>query len=90
MNCKTQTHYVRSLAGHDKDEIFLAVECGDGKLHLINGKTRKLQNPKLKSIKHIEFLTRSNLQLAESIGGTAISDKEIRKMLAEYRCKSKL
>ena len=37
---------VRSLAGHDKGELFCVVDAGGGFLLLANGKERKLHSPK--------------------------------------------
>ena len=44
---------VRSIAGHDIGEYFLVYQIIDDNFVLIvNGKTRKLEKPKLKKIKH--------------------------------------
>ncbi len=44
---------VRSLRGHDKDRLYLAVGEENGYLFLSDGKGRCLEKPKRKKIKHI-------------------------------------
>ena len=45
---------VRSIAGHDIGEYFLVYQIIDDNFVLIvNGKTRKLEKPKLNNFKHL-------------------------------------
>lgn len=85
MNCIMQHDIVRSLRGHDSGKIFLVIQVQGANALLVDGKTRKLQTPKLKSVKHLELVQRSNHQLADSIGSRTISNKEIIRLLAVIR-----
>lgn len=52
---------VRSIAGHDKGEYFLVYQIIDDNFMLIvNGKTRKLEKPKLKKIKHLSKMNKKS------------------------------
>ena len=50
---------VRSMAGHDKGEYFLIYEIvDDNYVKIVNGKSRKLEKPKLKKIKHLSKINK--------------------------------
>ena len=52
---------VRSIAGHDIGEYFLVYQIIDDNFVLIaNGKTRKLEKPKLKKIKHLSKMNKKS------------------------------
>jgi len=44
----------KSLAGHDRDEIYVIVREKDKKVYLADGKKRLIDRPKCKSKKHIQ------------------------------------
>lgn len=44
---------VLSVAGHDAGEFFAVVAVEGGFLYLADGKRRKLESPKRKSVRHI-------------------------------------
>ncbi|MGE4352723.1 MAG: KOW domain-containing RNA-binding protein [Oscillospiraceae bacterium] len=89
MSCVEQYDIVRSLAGHDAGNLFLVLDIRGDRALLADGKMRKLQKPKFKSFKHLELVCRGQHKPAELISGSMISDKEIFKLLAGYRCKAK-
>ena len=45
-----------SLAGHDKDKIYIIIEETDKYVWLADGDIRKADNPKRKSRKHIQVI----------------------------------
>ena len=50
---------VKSIAGNDKGEYFLIYEViDDDHVRIVNGKTRRLEKPKLKKIKHLKKLNK--------------------------------
>ena len=52
---------VRSIASHDIGEYFLVYQIIDDNFVLIvNGKTRKLEKPKLKKIKHLSKMNKKS------------------------------
>lgn len=71
---------VKSVAGHDKG-YFVIVKTENNFVYLANGKSRKLDNPKRKNIKHIR-LTVKEIVLEE------ITDRKLRKLLNEYSTRS--
>lgn len=69
---------VRANAGRDQGGFFVVVSAENGYCCIADGKSRKLSNPKRKNIKHIS-LTGGMIELND------ITDKRLRKMLAEFR-----
>ena len=50
---------VMSIAGKDKNEIFIILNVDGNYAYLINGKSRPLENPKKKNIKHLHLICKS-------------------------------
>ena len=71
---------VKSVAGRDKG-YFVIVKTENNFVYLANGKSRKLDNPKRKNIKHIR-LTVKEIVLEE------MTDRKLRKLLNEYSTRS--
>ena len=69
---------VRAKAGRDKDGFFAVKAFDDKNCFIADGKSRKLDKPKRKNLKHIS-LTDS---VIENING--ITDKKLRTLLKEY------
>ena len=70
--------FVVSLAGRDKQKYFLVVDVIEDKVLLINGKTRKVNRPKLKNVKHVKKISTVNAKsIAENIknGQTVGNDR---------------
>ena len=44
---------VRSIAGRDKDVFFIVFEVDDSFVTLVDGRTRRLEKPKIKRKKHV-------------------------------------
>lgn len=44
---------VRSLKGHDKGELLVIADIANKKVFLCDGKSRKLEKPKAKNVKHV-------------------------------------
>lgn len=52
---------VKSIAGHDKGEYSLIYHViDDNNVLIVNGKTRKLEKPKLKKIKHLSKINKKS------------------------------
>ena len=76
---------VFSLAGHDRGKAFVLLRTEEGRAYLIDGKTRKLNNPKKKSLKHIRFGGVMTPELAMALAKGTATDRLIRKELARFR-----
>ena len=75
---------VCSTAGHDKDEFYVVtgVEKENGKviLYLVNGTTRKLDNPKKKNAKHVRY----HKAVIEADESRRLTDEMIKRSLKQY------
>lgn len=71
---------VKSKKGRDEGQVFVIIEIiDDNYLLLVNGKSRKLEKPKKKKVKHISiYKDIINLNVKD------INDSYIRKMLKPY------
>jgi len=76
---------VKSCAGRDKNKVYCVYELVDKDfVTLVDGQTRKLENPKRKRTKHLEILNSSDLkQKLEQ--GQKIYDSDIKAMLNPYK-----
>ncbi len=73
---------VISLAGHDAGKAFIVTAVmGDGFALIADGKSRKAESPKLKRVKHLRSVEKSELDAPTD---AAIS-KRIKKFLADRR-----
>ena len=70
---------VRSTAGHDADGFYAVTSVQEGYVSLADGKVRKLERPKRKSIKHIR---KTNTVLDASSMKT---NKKLREALGAFR-----
>lgn len=69
---------VRADAGRDCGGYFAVVSAEERYCFIADGKSRKLDSPKRKNIKHIS-LTGGMIELND------ITDKRLRRLLAQYR-----
>ena len=81
---------VRSMAGHDKDELFCVVgtDPETGRLLLANGKQRKAARPKLKKPGHVQPLDRGEFDhpvIRKLQNKETVSDRELRSALATFK-----
>ena len=83
--------FAYSLAGHDKGETYIIIECNGEYAFLANGKNRTINNPKKKKLKHLHINKHKNELILEQMygleGGDAkgrLSDEVIRKTLGKY------
>lgn len=76
---------VCSLAGRDKDRCYLVWSVReDAFLELVDGRNRRVENPKRKNPKHVRKLNCTAWELAEKIKeGKQPSNGEIRKAILE-------
>ena len=70
---------VKSIAGREKNQIFLILKVDKNNAYLVNGKTRQLNCPKKKNFKHLYLLEKSsNLDMDK------LTDGDIIKYLKDY------
>ncbi len=78
---------VRSLAGHDKGEIFCVIGREEPYLLLCDGKRRRLDSPKRKKEMHTAPEKFEHPTLQKIVRQEPVTDKEIRRVLAAFRAK---
>lgn len=72
---------VRSLKGRDKDKVYLVYEVLDKDfVKLVNGQTKKIDNPKKKRIKHIEVVGKLPQDAKQNL-----LDSDIKKICKSYQ-----
>ena len=48
----------RSKAGHDKGHLYVITDVDETYVYLVDGKTKSIQKPKKKKLKHIQVIYR--------------------------------
>lgn len=85
METARSTDIVFSLAGHDKGREYVVLNLDGSFAWLVDGKTRKLTNPKRKSLKHLCIGKMGYPELADALNAGKTTDSAIRKELAKFR-----
>ena len=79
---------VLATAGRDQEGLFFVVGQSGNDLLLANGKRRKLQHPKRKSVKHlcpVEMDGFDHPVIGKLKQGTPVCDRELRQALAAFK-----
>lgn len=74
----------KSLAGHDKGDIFVIIRETEEYVFLVDGKKRPVKEPKRKNKKHIQVIY-SGLKHNEKL-----TDEEIRRLIRCYKRESQV
>ena len=59
--------FAKSKAGHDKEEIFIIINKEEEYVYLVDGKSRILDKPKKKKIKHIKVINQIDEELQRKL-----------------------
>lgn len=77
---------VFSKNGRDKEKPFYVLEVEEAYLFLVDGKGRKIEQPKRKKTKHCGFLIREESRVSEKIrNDEKVLNSELRRGLAAYK-----
>ncbi len=80
-----KSNIVKSDAGRDQGKLFVVLDVQGEYLLLADGKSRKVETPKRKKVKHTIFVAEDTTRLAEKIQhDERIINSEVRKTLAMY------
>ncbi|MDY3991282.1 MAG: KOW domain-containing RNA-binding protein [Lachnospiraceae bacterium] len=60
----------KSIAGHDKTEVYVVIREDGDAVYLANGKNRMVTSPKRKKIKHVQLIKNIPAEVS------AVSEKE--------------
>ena len=74
-----------SLKGRDAGGLFLAFGKTETTVLLIDGKIRKLKNPKRKNLRHVRLLQGRMLETVLGDLGERPTDAQLRRALARYK-----
>lgn len=81
----------KSLAGHDKDEIFVIIREAGEYIFLADGKNRPQERPKRKNKKHIQIIhDREEQRRKALIQENKLTDVEIRTSIQCYKRESQI
>ena len=72
---------VMAIAGREKNELFIIQSVEGDYAYLVNGKSRPLENPKKKNIKHIYLL---NKDMLKDVDFTEVTNAHMIKYLKDY------
>ena len=76
---------VVSVSGRDRGKLFFVV-CRDGNYAMLcDGRSRRIENPKRKKIKHMRLEAKRLPNALKLRNGIKVTNSEIRKALAEYQ-----
>ncbi len=74
--------FCKSIAGHDKNSIYIIIEETEKFVYVVDGKYKKLDTPKKKNKKHIEWIS-SIYNEFENVA--AIRDEDVRKAIKNIK-----
>ena len=71
--------FATSIAGHDHNNIYVIIDADDKYVYLVDGKIRKVNNPKKKKLKHVQLIKRTDDTIAGRINNNvALSNEDIK------------
>ena len=80
-----RSNIVKSIAGRDAGSLFFVLATEGDFLLLADGKRRRLESPKRKRTRHVQFVCESDSAVAEKIRSSEkITNSELRKALAAF------
>ena len=80
--------FAKSKAGHDKEEIFIIINKEEEYVYLVDGKSRILDKPKKKKIKHIQVINQIDEELQRKLETNLIlRDEDIKRAIKSYKQK---
>lgn len=77
---------VKSLAGHDKDELYVILKEERAYLLLSNGENKSIAHPKKKNKKHVQIIYHKDEAIAARlIAGELVREEEIKRFIKLYK-----
>lgn len=76
--------FAKSLSGHDRNQYYLILKKDDEFVYLVNGKTKPLENPKKKNLKHIQIIKKLPEEVKEILE-KELTDITIKKAIKTYK-----
>lgn len=74
--------FARSLAGHDKDRLYIIIRRDAEYVWLVDGITRTTEKPKKKKLRHIQIVHRCAEPVKSALAnGTALQNEQIKQII---------
>ena len=71
--------FATSIAGHDHNNTYVIIDADDEYVYLVDGKIRKVNNPKKKKLKHVQLIKRTDDTITGRINNNvALSNEDIK------------
>ena len=71
--------FATSIAGNDHNNIYVIIDADDEYVYLVDGKIRKVNNPKKKKLKHVQLIKRTDDTITGRINNNvALSNEDIK------------
>ena len=81
----SESDIVISLNGRDEGKLFFVLGTEEEYVLLADGKGRRIEKPKSKKLKHIQFVAKSECRVSEKIrNNEKITNSDLRRALAQY------
>lgn len=79
---------VKSRAGRDKDKLYLIINWDDEYVFVVDGDSRRLQNPKKKNIRHLWYTDKVAGTINTKLtAGEKVTNADIREALRDLEAK---
>ena len=75
--------FCKSIAGHDKDSIYIIIDVNESVM-VADGKYRKLENPKKKNPNHLRRIDYEDRILAKKLADGKLHNEEIKYSIKKY------
>lgn len=76
--------FAKSKTGHDCNQIYVIISCNDEYAYLVNGRTKPLDKPKKKKLKHIQFIDYMDPVIIEKINNNLLNNDDIKLAIKKY------
>jgi len=76
---------VISKSGHDKGKLYIIIKSDKSNVYLCDGVLKKLDNPKKKNIKHIQFTNYISDEIIKRNKNNKLHDEDVRKVIDQYK-----
>ena len=78
--------FVLSISGRDKGRVHVIVACDAEKdlFYICDGKTRRLERPKPKKLKHIKLLSVLSQDISNAVKNGTLTNKMVMKCISAY------
>ena len=79
---------VKSLAGRDGGRLFVvSALAGEGYVYITDGRTRKVEHPKKKKLRHVEYAAYASQDILQRIDQGRLTNSVVRRFLSELSSK---